>query len=736
MQTALTTLPPKMLRLSSSAELPQEIKPKAGDLASRVSSVKARFGKAIFTTKSDAEVVPTLYENYVKRIAEVLATTLSIATEAPAVQLPPMPASDASTKELRTWHIECLRAQHATIPDALSGKRLNTLRDCVPIAITGKDMKGEPLANVRDAAGIATWFKQLPGGEGALVTAEPAAGKSWLLSQVLVRCLDDSSAERLPILVKVEQLQTRWKEVAQDNDWLGAYLQLTVRDDASHYATMLRTTLSEKRALLLIDGLDEAGALRSEIERSVAGLAAHGHVLLCTSRPAGLDESLFATFHRLQLSRLSNAQQLHFLETRLGNKRATELRPYLREKVPVDELRRRVTSNPLMLSMVASIAELRAGIEMPTTTAELYEVAADLLLSRAGKPSDAALTLMRATFFEAHKDQQRVITDKHLQAAAAYLSSSRSTVDELHTLVTSDRLPLLRLLQSEPELQMQAFHLSFQEFYAMCALRDGDGDKLALPQFKWDVWWSNAVRMGVQTGDKFGAAFANAVGLPHVAESSSTETETWRARVVAGLGREGLPAAWLATVVEAARGNVTDAAQLKAFIGRHRDVLQHDGGSAVAQLALQEPIESALFDMLRKAPTQRLIEWRNKPTQTDPHVATLTHEAKVTVLAVSNTLLVGGSGKFAYVYDVTTEELLQKLEGTSDVKNVAIFEESNDEDEDERVGLIAVAYENGTLKIWDGGVSTDTVSITTQSVTTPCACGSILGAQSGEAERP
>ena len=183
MQTALASLPPKMLRLSSSAP-PQEIKPQAGNLATRVSTVKARLGKAKFTTESDAEMVPTLYEDYVKRIADVLAKTLSIATDAPAVQLPPTPANGVSAEELRAWHIECLRLQHASIPDALSGKRLNTLRDCVPIAITGKDAEGRPLAGVRDAASLARWLQQLAAGEGALVTAEPAAGKTWLLSQV------------------------------------------------------------------------------------------------------------------------------------------------------------------------------------------------------------------------------------------------------------------------------------------------------------------------------------------------------------------------------------------------------------------------------------------------------------------------------------------------------------------------------------------------------------------------
>jgi hypothetical protein len=362
---------------------------------------------------------------------------------------------------------------------------------------------------------------------------------------------------------------------------------------------------------------------------------------------------------------------------------------------------------------------------MPTTTAELYEVAADLLLSRAGKPSDAAQALLQATFFEAHVEQQRIITEKHMQTAAARLGSS--AVDELRSLVLKDQLPLVRLLQAEP-LQMQAFHLSFQEFYAMCALRDR---ALQLPQFKWEVWWSNAVHMGVQTGAKFGDAFADAAGLQRSEASEASEPgEAWRARIVAALVKEGLPSPWLATVVEAARGDRTDAAQLKAFVGRHRDILKREGGRAVAQLALQEPLETPLFQMLRAAPMQRLLTWRNKPLQPDPCVATFTHPSSVNGSAVSKTLIVGGAGESVYVYDAATEELLGKLDGSSDVKSVAIFEK----DADERSGLIVAAYENGTIKVWDAGVNSDTRPNLVKSEHFP-ACYRIPGAQGGEAER-
>ena len=82
---------------------------------------------------------------------------------------------------------------------------------------------------------------------------------------------------------------------------------------------MLRQALMARRALLLLDGLDEGGAARERIERHVSEvLAPQGHVLLATSRPAGLDGARFADFTRLELSPLSDAQQSDALAQRLG----------------------------------------------------------------------------------------------------------------------------------------------------------------------------------------------------------------------------------------------------------------------------------------------------------------------------------------------------------------------------------------------------------------------------------
>ena len=63
---------------------------------------------------------------------------------------------------------------------------------------------------------------------------------------------------------------------------------------------MARQAMLARRAVLLLDGLDEGGEERDAIERHVVEvLAPQGHVLLCTSRPDGVKEERYAGFRRL-----------------------------------------------------------------------------------------------------------------------------------------------------------------------------------------------------------------------------------------------------------------------------------------------------------------------------------------------------------------------------------------------------------------------------------------------------
>ena len=140
--------------------------------------------------------------------------------------------------------------------------------------------------------------------------------------------------------------------------------------------------------------------MRSEIERHVTEvLAQQGHVPLCTSRPAGVDEGRFAAFHKLSLSPLSELQQQQAPTQRLGLDRAATLLQYVRDHVLSDDEGKRVTANLLMLSMVASVFELRQGIDMLRTVNTRDGLKGDAQPRR--RCGGALRELLQRIFFEA-----------------------------------------------------------------------------------------------------------------------------------------------------------------------------------------------------------------------------------------------------------------------------------------------------------------------------------------------
>ena len=105
-----------------------------------------------------------------------------------------LPAS--SFDALRTWWAASLKAQHSHIADALSGRGMDVLQQCVAINM---DAEGTALSVINDAQSLAEWLHSLhaercTGGatetfSAALLTGPPAAGKTSLLSQVVVHSL-------------------------------------------------------------------------------------------------------------------------------------------------------------------------------------------------------------------------------------------------------------------------------------------------------------------------------------------------------------------------------------------------------------------------------------------------------------------------------------------------------------------------------------------------------------------
>ena len=122
----------------------------------------------------------------------------------------------ATYNEICDWYCAGLRDNHSHIRDALSGKPLDVLRQCVAIDV--ESAADDELGRVKDASGLAGWLSaqrdarcdgaDMDGTAAVLLTAGPAAGKTSLISQVVVYLLDSPGAEPLvPIIVKVQLLQ-------------------------------------------------------------------------------------------------------------------------------------------------------------------------------------------------------------------------------------------------------------------------------------------------------------------------------------------------------------------------------------------------------------------------------------------------------------------------------------------------------------------------------------------------
>jgi len=475
----------------------------------------------------------------------------------------------ASFESLRSRHGSTLCSEHASIVDALSGQRLDIFDQCVPIKVVATAEQASPsLAEVSEVEGLALWLlaahvarrDAADAGPAAclLLTAPPAAGKTCLMSQLVMHVLKSKECDMVPILIKVQELQRHLLNESNRTiferswNWVDAFLQC-VHGATSDQYRMLRQALMARRSLVLLDGIDEGGKARDAIERHVTEvLAPQGHVMLVTSRPAGLDEERFRHhFEHMQLEPLSEAQQEDVIARRLGKGEHSDLLAYLRNpnRVPLDhETQQRVTGNPLMLSMVISIFQSKKGTEsaMPATITELYETASKAILERVdrkerGAAASAAAVphltmLLEATFFEAHAAEVRDFGDEQLNRAALALfvpdklqeqhpglnldvacatlpAEAKAALRAVRERVARDRLPLLSLLEAEP-LRMRSSHLSFQEYFTVRAICTGN-HRLPRdsPPWKWGPFWANVTKLGGENGTTFGDGLLRAADV-------------------------------------------------------------------------------------------------------------------------------------------------------------------------------------------------------------------------------
>ena len=100
--------------------------------------------------------------------------------------------------------------------------------------------------------------------------------------------------------------------------------------------------------------------------------------------------------------------------------------------------------------------------------------------------------------------------------------------------------------------------------------------------------------------------------------------------------------------------------------------------------------------------------WRNKSQEKDACIGTLSHKSAVSSVAVGFTRIVSGSGNSIFVYDAESQELIEEIEGTSEVMSVAIWDgglggKDVGENTDQSKSLVVAGFQDGTIKVWDLG---------------------------------
>lgn len=201
------------------------------------------------------------------------------------------------------------------------------------------------------------------------VLGDPGGGKTTLLRHTALVLLEQG--ERLPVLLKVSELR-------------GTLPQSAALVYGANAEALVREALQQRRAVVLIDGMDE-------VTDREAGLAAVRRAateagqspLVLASRPIGWQRP-GPDFAELALCPLGREEQRQLLDVWVDD--PGRVARALSRLESTGRLRR-LAENPLLLTLVALL--LREHQDIPERRGELYDKAITILLTRASDPQRA-----------------------------------------------------------------------------------------------------------------------------------------------------------------------------------------------------------------------------------------------------------------------------------------------------------------------------------------------------------
>lgn len=274
-----------------------------------------------------------------------------------------------------------------------------------------------------------------------LIAGDPGAGKSTLLKRLLLnaaRKAEEDAQSPIPVLVELKEYRT----TGEYTGIRGLILESLESHDPSLDEDALKCLLTQKRLLLLADGLNEL--TNEQVKAELKKLCRH-QAVIATSRNANDWWDIDRT---ITIQPLTPQQTRQFLEKRLPNQ----------DRAEVEKLGDRVRDfgqTPLMAWMLFSI--FQSNQEIPTTRGEAYRSFTTLYIERAKEGIDLAESQFLLSKLAFEMTQAQELID---EISAQNLLESTSALNQvLNT-------HLFQASGKPGNRKVRFCHQSLQEYYA------------------------------------------------------------------------------------------------------------------------------------------------------------------------------------------------------------------------------------------------------------------------------
>eukprot|EP00935_MAST-01C_sp_MAST-1C-sp1_P002661 g2661.t1 len=199
-----------------------------------------------------------------------------------------------------------------------------------------------------------------PSSSGILMLGPAAIGKSTQLKRFTLLAL---KRDMVPVLMLVIELVNilRTSKDGKLSNVIERYLESQHGRDSMRYRLLMQA-VHERRCLFLVDGVDEAGDDKDEIERVIVDeLLDEGHKMIVTSRHSGFKmQSFIKRCQIVELLPMSRAQQEEMVKARLGGKGETVVQEFMRVLRDREDYTE-IANIPMMLSMLIAVFKARGN---------------------------------------------------------------------------------------------------------------------------------------------------------------------------------------------------------------------------------------------------------------------------------------------------------------------------------------------------------------------------------------